>query len=300
MGQQRPPIDIYPEIVPARQAASNLRKIGRFWWVVALCVLLASVAGYEISARQPGRYDASAKVLLTNSEPVNVLERRTPGPTLDPERDLNTNVDLVKLTSVASRVRAQLHLPLSVTALLREVKAAPEGTSNVISITARDIVPSRAKAIANAFARRYIVVRRQQAQAIYEQAALLAKAQLKALTPAESAVRGADLLARLHQFEVAGSLQTGNAQLIDPATLPLTPSTPRPKKTAIIAGFIGLLVGIGFALALGAIPPLRVGVPVSVNGSSAGAASATPRPAGTASEREREQERERERARERG
>jgi uncharacterized protein involved in exopolysaccharide biosynthesis len=302
MGQPRPPIDIYPEIVPARQAASNLRKIGRFWWVIALCVLLASVAGYEISTRQPSRYDASAKVLLTNSEPENVLNGRTLGPTLDPERDLNTNVDLVKLTTVASRVRAQLHLPLSITALLREVKAGPEGTSNVISITARDHVPARAKAIANAFARRYIVVRRQQAQVPYKQAALLAEAQLNALTPAERAVRGAALSARLHQFEVAGSLQTGNAQLIDPATLPLTPSTPRPKKTAIIAGFIGLLVGIGFALALGAIPPLRVGVPVPVNGSSAGAASATPRPAGTrtASEQEREQERERERARERG
>jgi tyrosine-protein kinase len=300
MGQQRPPIDVYPEIVPARQAASNLRTIGRFWWVIALCVLLASVAGYEISARQPGRYDATAKVLLTNSEPVNVLERRTPGPSLDPERDLNTNVDLVKLTTVASRVRAELHLPLSVTTLLREVKAAPEGTSNVISITVRDRVPARAKAIANAFARRYIVVRRQQAQAIYKQAALLAEAQLKALTPAESAVRGADLRARLHQFEIAGSLQTGNAQLIDPAMLPLTPSSPRPKMTAIIAGFVGLLVGVMFALALGVIPPLHLGVPVSVNGNSAGTASATPRPAaaGAASEREREQERER--ARERG
>ena len=192
MGQQRPPIDIYPEIVPARQAASNLRKIVRFWWVIALCVLLASVAGYGISARQPSRYDASAKVLLTNSGPncprLNL-------PTLDPERDLNTNVDLVKLTTVASRVRAQLHLPLSVTALLREVKAVPEGTSNVISITARDKVPARAKEIANAFARRYIVARRQQAQVPYKQAALLAEAQLNALTPAERAVRGADLSA---------------------------------------------------------------------------------------------------------
>ena len=173
----------------------------------------------------------------------------------------------------------------------------------MISITARDKIPARAKAIANAFARRYIVVRRQQAQVPYKQAALLAQAQLNALTPAERAVRGAGLSARLHQFEVAGSLQTGNAQLIDPATLPLTPSTPRPKKTAVIAGFIGLLVGIGFALALGAIPPLHVGVPVSVNGSAAVAAGATARPAGTGmgSEREREQEeQERQRSRERG
>jgi len=134
------------------------------------------------------------------------------------------------------------------------------------------------------------VVRRQQAQVPFKQAAAL-EAQLKALTPAERAVRGAALRARLAQLEAAGSLQTGNAQLIDPATLPLTPSTPRPKRTAIIAGFIGLLVGIGFALAFGAIPPLHVGVPVSVNGSSA---------AGTGMGSEREQELERERSHERG
>ena len=114
-------------------------------------------------------------------------------------------------------------------------------------------------------------------------------------------MRGVALRAQLAQFEVAGSLQTGNAQLIDPATVPLTPSTPRPKKTALIAGFIGLLVGIGFALALGAIPPLHVGVPVSVNGSAAVAAGATARPAGTgtgrvASESENKNKNDRDRA----
>jgi uncharacterized protein involved in exopolysaccharide biosynthesis len=289
MGQQRPPIDVFPEVIPAQRAVSNLRTIGRFWWVIAICVLLAGVTGYEISARQAKRYDATAKVLLTNSEPVNVLERRTVGSSLDPERDLNTSVDLVKLTSVAGHVRAQLHLPLRVTELLREVRAAPEGTSNVISITARDKIPARASAIANAFARRYIVVRRQQAQAAYKSAARLAEAQLESLSPAESAVRGPALRERLHELEVAGSLQTGNAQLIDPATLPLTAATPRPKMAAAIAAFVGLLVGALFALALGMIPPLRVGMPVSsANGASAGVVS-TP-------QRDRERERERERA----
>jgi uncharacterized protein involved in exopolysaccharide biosynthesis len=141
MSQQRPPIDVFPEVIPAQRAVSNLRTIGRFWWVIAICVLLASATGYEISARQAKRYDATAKVLLTNSEPVNVLERRTVGSSLDPERDLNTNVDLVKLATVARSVRAQLKLPLNVTELLKEVRAAPEGTSNVISITARDPSP---------------------------------------------------------------------------------------------------------------------------------------------------------------
>jgi uncharacterized protein involved in exopolysaccharide biosynthesis len=306
MGQQRPPMDIYPEIVPARRAASNLRTIGRFWWAILVCVLLATAVGYGLSARQPHRYDATAKVLLTNSEPVNVLERRTPGPSLDPERDLNTNVDLVKLTTVASAVRAQLHLPLRLTDLLREVQAAPEGTSNVIAITARDKVPARAKAIANAFAQRYIVVRRQQAQHAYKQAAKLAQAQAAALAPADS-TRAAELRARAHQFEVAGSLQTGSAQLIDPATLPLTPATPRPKMAAAIAGFVGLLVGIGFALALGAIPPLSIGLPQlrvgnSANGAPSGVTRAPGADAGTRtlSDDDLERERDRERARERG
>ena len=294
MDNPRPPVDIYPEIVPAQRAASNLRTIGRFSWLIAICVLLAAGAGYEMSARQPQRYDATAKVLLTNAEPVNVLERRTVGPSLDPERDLNTNVDLVKLATVARNVRATLQLPLSVTELLREVRAAPEGTSNVISITARDRSPKRASAIANAFASRYIVVRRQQAQAAYKSAVRLAQAQLELLPPAERAgVRGAALRARSHQLEVAGSLQTGNAQVIDPATPPLSAASPRPKLTAAIGAFVGLLVGALAALALGAIRPLRVRVPVSsANGSSPGAVAPP--------EREREREREPEREPERG
>ena len=94
---------------------------------------------------------------------------------------------------------------------------------------------------------------------------------------------------RLHELEVAGSLQTGNAQLIDPATLPLTAATPRPKMAAAIAAFVGLLVGALFALALGMIPPLRVGLPVSsANGASAGV--------GSSPQQEREREREHERA----
>jgi uncharacterized protein involved in exopolysaccharide biosynthesis len=292
MDSRRRPIDIYPQIAPAQRAGSNLRTIGRFWWLIAICVLLAAGAGYEISARQPYRYDATAKVLLTNAEPVNVLERTNVGPSLDSERDLNTNVDLVKLATVARSVRAKLQLPLSVTELLREVRAAPEGTSNVISITARDLSPERATAIANGFAGRYIVVRRQQAQAAYKSAAHLAQAQLTLLTPAEIAGgRGAALRERLHQFEVAGSLQTGNAQLIDPATPPLSAASPRPKLTAAIGAFVGLLIGALAALALGAIPPLRVGVPVSANGSSAGATAPPQR------EREREGEREPERGR---
>lgn len=293
MGQQRPPMDIYPEIVPAQRAATNLRTIGRYWWAVLICVLLAATVGYGFSARQPHNYDATAKVLLTNSEPLNVLAGRTGGSSLDPERDLNTNVDLVKLTTVASAVRAQLHLPLRLTDLLREVQAAPEGTSNVIAITARDKVPARAKAIANAFAQQYIVVRRQQAQSTYKQAAHLAEAQAAALGPADSA-RAAELNARAHQFDVAGSLQTGNAQLIDPATLPLTPATPRPKMAAAIAGFVGLLVGIGFALVLGAIPSMRIGMPHLSVGTSA---NGTPP---TLSDDDLERERDRERARERG
>ena len=79
MDSRRPPIDIYPEIAPAQRAASNLRTVGRFWWLIAICVLLAAGAGYVISAHQPHRYDATAKVLLTNAEPVNVLDRRTSG-----------------------------------------------------------------------------------------------------------------------------------------------------------------------------------------------------------------------------
>jgi tyrosine-protein kinase len=241
------------QIIPAERASVHLLAIRRLWWLVVAGAVIAGALAFTISSQEQKRYDASAKVLLTNAEPVNLLLHSTAAPSLDPERDLNTDVALVKLDSVARRVRAQLKLRVTTTQLLDEVSVAPQGTSNLVAVTARDESPSRAAAIANAFAVRYINVRRSQAQGAYREAAQLAERQLANLSPAQQqGVQSLNLRKQLHQLETAGALQTGGAQLVDPASVPTSAASPRPKFAAAVGALLGLLLGAIAAMAVGA------------------------------------------------
>jgi uncharacterized protein involved in exopolysaccharide biosynthesis len=239
-------------IAPADRAALHLRSLLRYWWLVLGTFALAIVSALAVSMTEQKRYAASAEVLVTNGEPVNVLLRSTVPLPADPERALNTDVALVKVVAIASRVHKQLRLPFSETKLLEEVTASLEGTTNVVKITVRDPLPSRAAAIANTFASQYIAFRRETAQGQYAVAARLAQAQLAGLTPAQQKrPEGIALRQQLQQLETAGRLQTGSAQIVDEATPPTSPVAPTPKRDAAIAGVVGLLIGSLAAIGLG-------------------------------------------------
>ena len=253
-------------VASADRASDHLGALARRWWLIVGCAILAGVGAYVLSKGQQPRYEATAKVLLTSAEPVNLVSHSTGAPSLDPERELNTDIALVKLDSVARKVQRELHLPLTRMQLLREVSVSPEKLSNLVGITASDLSPTRAAAIANAFAASYIDVRRAQAQGAYKTAAELAQrrlAQLEARKPAGQ--RGTALQQRLmrqqlHQLQTAGELQTGGAQLVDRAQVPTTAASPRPKFSAIVGALVGAMIGILAALVAGNADRRREGL----------------------------------------
>jgi uncharacterized protein involved in exopolysaccharide biosynthesis len=246
------------DLTPTERAAPHLRSLVRYSWVVLLLAAIAAVIAVLMSEHQTKRYDATAAVLLTSSEPVNVLLQSTGLPSGDPERDLNTDVALVKVAPVAAEVKRTLHLDWPTTKLLAEVRAALSGSSNMVAITARDSSPKRAAAIANAFARSYVSFRRQAAQDAYAEAARLARLRLANLTPQQRKAKlGTSLRLQLRQLETAGYLQTGGAQLVAGAELPTEAATPRPKFEAAVAGTVGLLFGALLAIGLGALERRR-------------------------------------------
>jgi uncharacterized protein involved in exopolysaccharide biosynthesis len=242
-------------VVPAERARSYLAALRRLWWLVLVTTVMAASAGFLVSSNQQKRYDAAAKVLVGSpgADPVNVLQHSTIPNPQDPERDVNTNTALVKTDSIARHVRAQLNLPLSSSQVLRDVSASPVGTSNIIAIKVRDTRPARAVAIANAFAREYVQLRRVEAQEPYRTAAAQAQLQLARLGPGDKS-KVVALHQQLQQLQIAGALQTGAAQVVDTAVVPTSAATPKPKFAAAVAAFIGFLVGALVAIAIGQRP----------------------------------------------
>ena len=246
-----------PTVVPAAKAGDYLAAIRRRWVIVLAIAFLAVDAAVLVTALTPKQYSATAKVLLTGSEPIDMLQVGG-ARSLDPERDLNTSVELVNLQAVARPVRDQLRLRMSVPNLLAEVHAAPDGNSNVLAITSEDRDPAKAAAIANAFARGYVAFRRDAARARFQEAASLAQLRLAALPiNARTAAVRRELRNRQQELETASSLQTGGLQVIDTASKPAGPSSPRLKMNLAAGLLVGLLLGGVFAVALDRVAQKR-------------------------------------------
>jgi capsular exopolysaccharide synthesis family protein len=227
-----------------------LGAIRRQWRVVLLLTAVVTAAALAVSLSSTKQYEATAELLLRGQEPVDeLLNPGGGGGSRDPERDLNTEVELIKVGPPATAAARELRLGRSVDALLEDIEVEASTSTNLVSVTARDEDPVLAARIANTLARSYIDYRLQSARRRYSEAADLARRQLASLTPGERATEQARLLeARQRELELAAALQTGGAELIRSASAPQSPVRPRPILSAGLGLFLGALLGLGAAL----------------------------------------------------
>jgi uncharacterized protein involved in exopolysaccharide biosynthesis len=221
----------------------------RRWWIVLLLPLLAGASAWSVTARGEKQYSATAKVLLSDSAIVANSQPGSSSQLGDPEREMNTQVRLVKLGTVVQRVRARLALRVPPEQLARQVTASAEGTTNIVAVTATDPRPALASALANGFAHEYVAFRAGIVSSSQRQALAGARTQLAALSPeARRSPAGAALGARIQDLQIATATQTPGAQVVLDATPPHNPSAPRPLRSALIAAILALMLAITLAL----------------------------------------------------
>lgn len=231
-----------------------LRAMTTRWPLVLLVTLVVGGTALGVSLTGDKQYDATVKLLVgEREEPINnLLEPGSSGGSSDPERDVNTGVEVIKAGGTAAVVRRNLGLRRSDDELLEQIDVESSSSSNIISLRARDHDPALAARIANDFARSYRDFRLNSARKRYQQAAQLAGTQLETLTPAERAAPdGQALKARQRELQIAGALQTGGAEIIRVAKVPDKPSRPRPILSTALGLSLGLLLGGFVALLLG-------------------------------------------------
>jgi capsular exopolysaccharide synthesis family protein len=218
-----------------------LGVLRRRWLVCIIPAVAGAVAAYALAAGQPEKFESSASLLFRSPAGSEAV-------TVDTTRQAATNVDLVSSDEIAQRTAAALGGGRTLDSIRSQVSIAARGNSDLISIRARDEDPGTAAAIANTWAAQYIAFRRAADRSQINQTIALINERLAGLTPDElEGEEGATLRSRRNELEIQASLQTGNAEVVEEARPGASPVSPRPVRSAVAAGFLGLLLGIAAA-----------------------------------------------------
>jgi succinoglycan biosynthesis transport protein ExoP len=237
---------MFEQLSGDRDTSRAMAALRRRAWVVVLLALIAGGGAYLLAKRKEKLYTATASLLFQSSNLSQLLFGNQVVSSVDPTVQAATDQSLVQLPAVARAAAAALQLPASTVA--SEVVVGSVAQSNVLSVTATDPIPDRAAKLANAYVQAFIVFRKQSERSQLTDAEALVQAQLaNTQLPAANSQKA---LQTYNELQLLASLQTGDAQQVQTASAPGSPSSPTPSKDAIIGLVLGLLVGVGLVLGL--------------------------------------------------
>ena len=238
--------------------ARYLQALAQHWPFILGSVTLAIAAAALYLSSAESRYEAHADVLVTPASPndetfVGIAVIRDSGE----GRAVVTAARLVKIPAVADAVRDQLRLRATRDDLLDSITVAPQEQSNIVTITAEAHSAAQAARLANAFAVATIAERTRVFQRDLRQVVNRLSSRLDALPPASRGIgEGAALADRLGGLRGLVGARDPTVQLASAATPPAEAAWPRPALSLVAAALVGLVLGIGIAIALELMSPL--------------------------------------------
>lgn len=224
------------------------------WWIVGAVTVVAVVCAVLVSRAQTAQYQASATMLFGTPSFANSGGAGSTGTTTSPE-DQATDLALASLDNVAAGVKQHLRGTITADDIKRAVSVGLIGSTSLVSVTATWDDPREAALLANAFAAQIVASRRATAQANVQQSIDTIRNTIRAQRAAGAARprgrRGASPNPQLHslngqlsQLENRKAVQTGDAQIVEAATPPLTADSSHVARNALIAAVVGLGIGL--------------------------------------------------------
>ncbi len=243
------------EVVEQRDLRGYLQILSRRKLIIAMTVVVTVGLALAYSLVKTPIYSATATVLVPQQQAasaLNIQNSQLPA-AQSLQRSLSDEQQFARGDAVKEAAKSQLGYaaPISVGA---------SSSADVLSFTGHSTDKTAAAAIANAYANGYITARRANQVAQYtEQVTALQTsiAQLQAradAVPASNPQRAAlqqsvtSLTQTVQQIQAAAQLvgQTGPT-VINSATVPTSPTSPKPVRNAILGVLIGLIIGVGLA-----------------------------------------------------
>lgn len=223
-----------------------VRIVRRRKWVVLQALVAIPLLALVFSLTQEEEYTATATLLFRQ-----VAEGPEGGTVIDPTREAATNSQLVGLPIVSERTARTLGGQMTTAEITASVTVDADPDADTAEIAATTDSPELSADLANAYGRAYIDFRRQADRAQVQDAINVAEFSLEALTPEErEGPQGTALNEQLDRLKLTQALQTGGAELVQPASPPTSPSSPKPVRNTVLGLLLGALVGFCLAALL--------------------------------------------------
>lgn len=236
------------------------RVLARRWWLIALVAGIAALSAFFFSWAQTSMYQTAATLMY--EPPIDVANPLT-GTSYD-----NPTTRLAELSGVVTALsspdmqargnkllREQLGgTPLAAYEVEGELDTSSSGgTSNnsTVSVWGRSSDPTVARVAANAYAKIFILWRKETEKAAISDAIAALSAQMTGYKgAAKQSTEYLVLAQRLQDLQIRKATVTGKFRLAVPAALPGSPYEPKPLRSAILGLAVGLFAGIGLAFLL--------------------------------------------------
>jgi capsular exopolysaccharide synthesis family protein len=192
-----------------------LRHLRRGWRAIVVIAVLGAAAGFAISSQQTKKYTASTRLYMSIQAGASAQEL-SEGSTFI-QGQISSYTAIVSTPAVLGPAARRLHISGGPSAIASSISAGAPPASAVVTISATSTDPATAARLANAVSRSFA-----------------------ALTPR--------LEVRRH-----GQPSPVKVTTVQYATPPSTPSSPRRKLEVLFGAFIGLIVGLAFAIGRGLI-----------------------------------------------
>lgn len=239
-------------------------------WVIVQAVVIVTLTALIVSLLMPKTYEGTAQVLITEKDAASAILGNALPLSSQPERALQTQVQLMAIRPVAEAAIKRLNLRMTPDELMRGVAISGVGQTNLVRIIAKDQNPERAAKIANAIADEYVrstrdAQRSSVAAAADEVERRLEEAKQEVLDlgkrVANSSNKSSDLAAelqiaantystlaeKLEQLRINEQLESGPGRVVSPAVVDTEAVSPRLARNVTLALVLGLALGVGIA-----------------------------------------------------
>jgi tyrosine-protein kinase len=229
--------------------ADYLAILRRRKWIVLLPPIVAAVLGFYVSASGFAVYRATAQVLVDRTQSVPSSVTGASDVCLgDPNRCLTTLATSAKQVKLAQRVADQLP-GMTAGRVLAEISVQPSSDADLLSISAEDHNPAAATRLANTFAKEFSQFTKERLTGQIDQALSTLQVRLRSLIAhGQAGSAEYQLLAQQQTQLVLARELTGNLTSVNELAGGASKIRPTPTRNAVLAGLLGLVLGLALAL----------------------------------------------------